>query len=177
MLRFFSIIFFLIHVACCTRQMQAQVINIESKRFYNDTNGWVGKADLHFSIMQNTQQVISMGNNVHLQYQKSNSRFLILNDISFIKAGTTDFVNSGFQHLRYNYKVFDKITLEVFSQAQYNRVLLLDLRYLNGIGPRFKLVKKEKFKLYTACLYMYEYEKISNTPARPATPCRRAAVA
>src|ERR1700740_1166017 len=117
---------------------QAQVINIESKRFLNDTNGWVGKIDFNFLLTQNTQQIIQVGNNVHVQYQRNRSRFLVLNDVNFIKAGNTDFVNAGYQHFRYNYKIVDRVTWEAFTQVQYNKVLRLHLRFLSGTGPRFK---------------------------------------
>ncbi|MFL5753769.1 MAG: DUF481 domain-containing protein [Bacteroidia bacterium] len=144
--------------------LQSQVINIESKRFLNDTNGWVGRADVNFSVIQNIQQFLSLGNTVHIQYQHNKSRFLFLNDINLIKAGSNDLVNSGFQHLRYNYKINTFLTAEVFTQAQYNRILRLNLRYLAGAGPRLKLFKKPDFRMYVACLYMYEYEEITNDP-------------
>ena len=51
--------------------LRAQVINIESKRFLNDTNGWVGVTDFSFNILQNTQQVLSFSNNFRIQYQKN----------------------------------------------------------------------------------------------------------
>jgi hypothetical protein len=141
-----------------------QVINIESKRFLNDSNGWVGKADINFAVIQNTQQILSLGNTIHLQYQKNRSRFLLLNDINFIKAGNSDLVNSGFQHFRYNYKINSFLTAEIFTQAQYNRILRLKLRYLAGAGPRFKLFKTKLLRMYLACLYMYEYEEIIGEP-------------
>lgn len=140
----------------------SQVINIESKRFLNDTNGWVGSINGNFSAVQNTQQVITFGANLHTQYQKNNHRFLMISDLAFINAANTDFVNSGYQHFRYNYKIINRITLEVFLQAQYNRILLLDERYLAGIGPRFKVVKRERFRLYSACLYMFEHQSQDN---------------
>jgi hypothetical protein len=52
----------------------------------------------------------------------------------------------------------NRLTWEAFVQGQYNRVLLLDRRYLVGTGPRFKVLKKKNFRIYTACLYMYEYQ-------------------
>lgn len=136
----------------------SQVINIENKRFLKDTNGLVGKTDLNLSINQNIQQVIQSGTNVHAQYRKNRHRLLAITDLSFIKAGETDFVNAGYQHLRYSYKLSRLITWEFFVQAQYNRILLLDKRYLAGSGPRFKIVKREHLKLYAAGLYMYEYQ-------------------
>ena len=151
--------------------VNAQVVNVESKRFLNDTNGWVGKTDFNFALTQNTQQMIAVGNNVHIQYQHNKHRFLILNDVNFVKAGSTDFVNAGFQHFRYNYKIIDRLTAEVFTQVQYNKILRLDLRYLSGIGPRFKLIKNENVRLYFATLYMYEYEEI--TGEKKATTTNR----
>lgn len=141
--------------------ISAQVVNVESKRFLNDTNGFVGKIDFNFQITQNTQQIINFGNNVHLQYQKDRSRFLLINDINFVKAGSTNFVNAGFQHFRYNYKIKNRLTWEAFIQSQYNPILRLDLRLLVGTGPRLKIVKNKTIRLYFATLYMYEHERIS----------------
>lgn len=142
--------------------VEGQVINIEGKRFLNDTNGWVGNADFTFNVIQNTQQVLSFSNTLRIQYQKNKSRFILLNDVNFIKAGNTNFVNTGYQHFRYNYKVNKTLTMEAFTQTQYNPVLKLDFRYLLGAGPRFKLLKKENAKIYFATLYMYEYDDIVN---------------
>ncbi|MCD6066770.1 MAG: hypothetical protein K0S33_1596 [Bacteroidetes bacterium] len=144
----------------CIQGALAQVINIESKRFLNDTNGWVGKIDFNFLLTRNTQQIVQVGNNVHVQYQHNRHRFLVLNDVNFIKAGTTDFVNAGYQHFRYNYKIATPLTWEAFTQVQYNKILRLDLRFLSGTGPRFKLVKNKNLRLYLATLYMFEYEEI-----------------
>lgn len=141
---------------------RAQVINIEGKRFLNDTNGWVGNADFTFNVIQNTQQVLSFSNTLRIQYQKNKSRFILLNDLNFIKAGNTNFVNSGYQHFRYNYKIDQHVTMEAFTQTQYNPVLKLDFRYLLGAGPRIKVLKKENAKVYFAALYMYEYDDIVN---------------
>jgi hypothetical protein len=155
-------IFFLTGLLFVFIRIQGQVINIESKRFLNDTNGWVGKTDTYFALTQNTQQIISFGNSVHVQYAKHEHKFLFLNDINFVKAGKTDFVNSGYQHLRYSYKIRKWITWENFMQAQYNAILRIQSRYLAGTGPRFRVVKREDFKLYVAALYMYEHEEILN---------------
>ena len=139
-------------------KITAQVINIESKRFLKDTNGFIGKTDVNFNINQNTSQVISLGITIHSQYVHNRQRVLAIGDLAFIKAGKKDFVNSGYQHFRYNYKISKVLTWEAFVQAQYNRILLLDRRYLAGTGPRFKLIKKSYFRAYAAVLYMYEYQ-------------------
>ena len=60
----------------------AQVINIENKRFLNDTNGWVGNVDFNFNVFNNTQQVLQFSNAIRVQYQKNRSRFILLNDLN-----------------------------------------------------------------------------------------------
>ncbi len=154
----------IIFVLLVSVSVKAQVINIEGKRFMNDTNGWVGNADFNFNVFNNTQQVLQFSNTVRVQYQKNRSRFILLNDLNFIKAGNTDFANAGYQHFRYNYKVSKWITMEAFTQTQYNPILKLDFRYLIGAGPRLKLLKKEHAKIYVAALYMYEYDDIVADP-------------
>lgn len=151
------ILLFLIQV-----KITSQVINIESKRFLKDTNGLIGKADLNFNINQNIKQVMYLGINIHSQYVHNQHRIMAIGDLAFINAGTKDFVNSGYQHFRYNYKFSKFLTWETFVQAQYNRILLLDRRYLTGTGPRFKLIKQSNFRVYTAVLYMYEFQSQNN---------------
>jgi hypothetical protein len=55
---------------CYTFSLNAQVINIENKRFLNDTNGWVGNVDFNFNVFNNTQQVLQFSNAIRVQYQK-----------------------------------------------------------------------------------------------------------
>lgn len=140
--------------------LYSQVINIENKRFLNDTNGWVGNTDLFFNIDQNTQQSMSFGHTFRGQYQFNRHRFLMINDMRLVRGGNTDYVNSGYQHFRYSFKIYDFLTMESFTQTQYNPVLKLDFRYLYGLGPRFKLIKEKNSRAYLGILYMYEFDKI-----------------
>jgi hypothetical protein len=155
-------LFYIIFFLTLQFKLVSQVINIESKRFLKDTNGFIGRADLNFNINQNINRVLFLGVNIHSQYVHNQHRILAIGDLAFINAGTKDFVNSGYQHFRYNYKISRLLTWEAFVQAQYNRILLLDRRYLTGIGPRLKLIKKPNFRVYTAALYMYEYQSQNN---------------
>lgn len=87
---------------------------------------------------------------------------LLKNDIEFQRIEGNKFANSGISHLRYNYKVFPRITWEVFAQAQYNKVSKIDFRGLLGTGPRFKLSTSERFNFYLGTLVMYEQEELDD---------------
>lgn len=146
--------------------INAQILNIENKRFYNDTNTFVGFARFKFNVTHNTIKVFEYGNSIQMQYQKNKFRTLFFLDNQFSKVDTQFFANSGYFHLRLSYKIHPRITIEGFSQLQNNRLLKLNLRFLTGAGPRFKLLDKENFKAYIASIPMYEYE-INAVDANP----------
>jgi hypothetical protein len=82
-----------------------------------------------------------------------------------LKAGSSRFVSDDLLHLRYNRKVNDWMRWEFFGQYQNNDVTQIDSRLLIGTGPRFKIIKKNTFRLYAASLIMFEREKEKTDPA------------
>ena len=147
---------------CCIllhENTQAQVINIEDKRIKTDTTGWSGSGELSFYANKNNDMLVSLQTDLHIQYKPKKSVLLLLTDVATVQVNESEhFVNSGFQHIRYNYKIRDKFVWEGFVQGQYNEPLAIDYRFLAGTGPRFKLVGTDTFRLYVAALYMYELE-------------------
>ena len=69
-----------------------------------------------------------------------------------------------FYHLRYNRKLNKVVRWEAFTQWQQNNITNIDLRFLAGTGPRFKLHESRRLKLYGASLAMYEYERDKKPP-------------
>ncbi len=137
-----------------------QVVNIEEKRIKTDTVGWAGSGEASLFLNKNNDFVLSFITDIHLQYKNKKSLFLLLTDITTVQVNEEQsFINSGFQHFRYNYKIKDKFVWEAFVQGQYNEPLAIDYRVLVGTGPRFKVVGTDKFRLYLAALYMNETEQ------------------
>jgi hypothetical protein len=143
--------------------LNAQVMNIEQERIKTDTTGWAGTAQVSFQYVKNEDEVWNAGGHIHIQYKTKKSLYLCLSDYTFSKSDGEDFANAGVQHLRYNYRIKPWLTAEAFTQAQFNKLLNVDFRWLLGAGPRFTLVKTKPFRMYVATLYMYEYEELSDT--------------
>ncbi|MBI3512362.1 MAG: DUF481 domain-containing protein [Bacteroidetes bacterium] len=139
---------------------RAQVLNVESMRFYNDSNGWIGRVNLGFSARQNVNSIYAFDNTIHVQYKKGRSRIIFLNDLDFTKANGENFENTGFQHVRYNYRLGDSTRwiAESFIQSQYNKPMKINFRGVTGAGIRFQLLAKKSIHLYVASLYMFEHE-------------------
>jgi hypothetical protein len=144
----------------------AQIVNIENSRMQSDTVGWLGGGGLAVSLTKNTQQIIGAEAEAHLQYKTSRDLglWLILADINYLKVGKQEVVANQFVHLRYNYKLSEHIRWEVFGQFQNNNITQIDSRVLFGTGPRFKIVKNSKLRLYAATLAMFEREKEKTIP-------------
>lgn len=139
-------------------KVDAQIVNIESQRYATDTTGWAGDYNLGFTFGKQKEKYFSFFNSAHVQYKSKRSLYLILGSLDILKKGNEKFVNAGFFHFRYNYKIKHWLRWEAFTQVQYNKLIGLRMRYLLGTGPRFKLVQIEKFKTYLGTLYMLEYE-------------------
>ncbi|MEX0996644.1 MAG: DUF481 domain-containing protein [Flavobacteriaceae bacterium] len=139
----------------------SQIINVESLRKVTDTSGWTGNTSLSFSLTKNTNTIISLKNNIHVQYKMNRHLALFVNNLGFERSGEQSFVNNGSQHLRYNYKLLDNVTWEAFVQSQYNSIAKIKFRGLAGTGPRFKLLGLDKYRLYLGTLVMYEHEELN----------------
>jgi len=158
-MRFFL---FLIVFLFLSIKVTAQILNAESLRKVTDTSGFSGSASLDFAVKRNTNDFLSLSNNIHVQYKMNKHLVLFKNDIAFQKIEGEKFENSSIQHLRYNYKFHPQIAWEVFAQAQYNKVSKIDFRGLLGTGPRFKLTTFENYKFYLGTLIMFEQEELSD---------------
>jgi hypothetical protein len=140
--------------------LKSQVVNIESKRMRSDSLGWQGSAEANFQLAKNAETIFDLGGKLHFQFKEKNYLLLFLNEYRLIRGGGTNFVNSGFAHVRYNHKVTkDLLRWEAFGQVQFNGALDVGVRYLAGTGPRFKIYDSDVFRAYAASLYMYEYEE------------------
>lgn len=158
-------VFLLLVFFICTTS-NAQIVNVESSRMQSDTVGWSGKLGASIGMQKNTDKIFSLGLGSQLQYKTSNDQglWLILGHWNLLKIGGNRVVSDGLAHLRYNRKVNEWLRWEFFGQYQNNIITQIDSRILLGTGPRFKLVKIPSFRMYTACLFMYEQERERTTP-------------
>ncbi len=121
--------------------------------------GVQGEVNLFYNFTKNTQRISQLESAVGLQERWKDNVLLVFSDVNLVFSKNEDFVFKGFGHLRYNRLINNWLAWEAFSQGQFDRVLLIQLRWLKGTGPRFKLYKKKKSKAYVGVMGMYEYEQ------------------
>ena len=141
----------------------AQIVNVESKRSGNKQEGWHGSLNLNLNFTRNTGDVFDYGAKGTMQYLKERHRLLVLTDLSRVVAGGTDFINRGYEHVRYNYDFGEKrnFSFEAFQQAQFNGIQRIQFRHLTGAGLRWNAVENDSLKLWVGTLPMYEYEELT----------------
>lgn len=140
----------------------AQILNVESLRKVTDTSGFSGSIGLDFSLKRDKNNYFEFSTDALIQYKMRRHLVLWKNDVNFKNISGNKFQNSGVSHLRYNYKIHPQIAIEVFAQAQYNKVSKIDFRGLLGVGPRIKLTTSEDYKVYLGTHLMFEQEELDN---------------
>ncbi len=147
-----------------TSAAQAQIVNIENQRLQAKENGWLGSIGLNMTYIKNTREIWQIGSRVRVQYHQDKHTALWLSELNFVKAGQSDFLNNGFEHLRYNYELTDsgRLVVEAFRQMQYNKVQKIKLRSLFGAGFRYNVIDRDSAQVNLGLHAMYEFEELSN---------------
>ncbi len=145
--------------------LYSQFINADAVRSEKDSIGFSGSFGLDIGLIKNTSTIFTLGNSVYIQYRKNRHLFFFINSLNIKTVNDEFIINKGTLHIRYNYKINNRITWEGFAQSHYNRISKIDKRQLVGTGPRFTIFKEKKFDTYLGTLLMYEHEKIDEVPA------------
>ena len=155
-------LFFYFFIFLVSLNGYTQIVNIENQRLTDNKQGFNGSAELNFNFTMNTKQLLQIGDKIRVGYVKNRHQFLIVTDHSFVKSEGDDFVNKGFQHLRYNYTFKDTniVSLEAFQQGQFNKIQKINLRLIIGGGIRFKIIDQKKYQLSFGTGFMGEYEEL-----------------
>lgn len=146
--------------------LQAQLVNIESKRMQLDSVRFALKSDVFFNYTDNNgDYIFQVGSNLTAQVKSRDLKriYFFIGNYNLIRSEAQDFQNSWFFHLRYNQKLSPLFRIEAFLQNQNNTLLTITRRNLVGGGIRLKWISKESTKAYFGNAYMYEIEKIAAT--------------
>ncbi|MBI1225901.1 MAG: DUF481 domain-containing protein [Bacteroidetes bacterium] len=149
--------------------LNAQIVNIEEQRITgtNDSVHWYGNLRLGANLIKVQEEVLQLNTTAQIEYKRGKSLLLFLLDGKFLRAGGKQFNNAGFAHLRYNRKITDPLSMEFFAQAQFNKLLYIELRALGGAGLRYRIFKNDtgKSRVYLGSAYLFEHNSFTNDTA------------
>lgn len=94
------------------------------------------------------------------RYRRGNHLGLVIVRGELGRSNDVRIISKTFEHLRYRYDLHPRLTLEAFTQHEYDRFRRLELRALAGAGPLIHLVRGDDYRLSWGLAYMLEYEKL-----------------
>jgi len=145
---------------CSGFSAAAQVTNVEARRVKTDTTGWYGEINTGFKFVREVGNVFTSNSDARIQFKDKKNLYLALGEYNWSGARGKTFTHNAYLHLRYNRKLKpDWLRWEAFTQVQFNEITRINLRWLLGTGPRFKLKEKERSSVYWGTLYMFEITK------------------
>ncbi len=156
-----KIIIILLTIGLCLFALQsnAQILNIEKFRLEKDTsNAWFGNLGLSLSAKKQFSEVRKLGGNLNTVYLSEKNSYMLLNKYSLLRVNDNDIISEGYSHLRLNFLRRKKVSIEQFSQYQYDIGRKMNSRFLIGATGRFRLINKEKIHLSANTGFMYENE-------------------
>jgi len=137
----------------------SQVLNIEKFRPQSDSiNQFMGNVELGFDGKKQKISTFSYNTDINAAYLSKIHDYLLLSTLAFNQVEGTQVTNQGYVHVRLNFWRKNFISLEQFSQIQFDAGRGLEKRQLIGGAARFNFIKKDKINLSMNIGTMVEHE-------------------
>lgn len=154
------IILHLLLFTCLSSIADAQVTNIEARRLRNDTLRWYWEANTGFRLVKEVGNIFTLNNDGRMHHRKDKNLYMALAEYNWSGARGRTLTHNTFLHLRYNRFFENKwLAWEGFTQFQFNEITRINIRWLLGTGPRFRLYHTDKGSINIGILYMFEITK------------------
>lgn len=122
--------------------LSAQIINIENRKFYQDTTTFVFDFGSDVDFSKNTKSTLKLDNDISAQYKYDRFKFILYgnNEIKRVNSDYTD--KACYINFRIRYKLNELFKLETFTQYQFDDDLNIKKRILYGAGYRYNVYEK-----------------------------------
>lgn len=135
-------------------------VNIEKYNNLNTSVKSIKKVTFNFSAKTGNTDIQELGIDARLNYKGENYYSIIVGQGSYGWKNGTQYSNNALLHFRYLHELHKFYYPEFFSQINYDKSRLLQLRTLVGAGLRFSIISDSISNLNYGASYMFEYEKL-----------------
>jgi len=139
-------------------------INTEAMRSEDNSDSFTNQFNMEMGYEKANTEVLELAAEYRLDYVKQENfhSFIVINlENGYEKENDLPkniITNKGFAHLRITKDLFTNYQMEVFTQYEFNKFLLLNDRYLLGTGLRIGLQESELSSTYIGIGLMVEKE-------------------
>lgn len=164
----FTSIFFILSIYC-TSPSNAQILNVDRNQILTDTARFV-TGSVAFKFHLDNKNATSDEKNSYIVLENKNdlvfvglkNNYMFISQFKYFNSSGGTFISTGYAHGRANFLKMRKISIEAFTQIQYDRNRFMDNRFLMGGGLRWKIKNNDKSGIFVGTELMYEHEKWDN---------------
>ncbi|MBX2946291.1 MAG: DUF481 domain-containing protein [Cyclobacteriaceae bacterium] len=164
-------------VLLCSHMAVAQILNIEKSVLDRDTTKkFIGNINGNLLLYNRSAAADEPVEFFGFDFRSSiawfpgKHRLSSISRIDYLKINEDPFLNTGYQHFRFDFRKDRKVHPEIFAQYQYDNFRGLDPRLLVGTGMRHRLYRDEHFTLIFSVGIMYESEKWTHPKTEEIIP-------
>lgn len=143
--------------------LSAQV-NIERLRRTDLPPGFAGQAGLDFALRTGNVDLFLLAPSARIDFRAERWTAFALGQGDFGWRAGERFSNQALGHVRIGRVLSPRLTLEAFTQLDYDRPRRLRLRWLVGTGPRLHLAATERWRVALGSAWMFEQEELELPP-------------
>tara|TARA_X000000950_G_scaffold4126_1_gene4301 strand:+ start:4405 stop:5127 length:723 start_codon:yes stop_codon:yes gene_type:complete len=133
----------------------SQIINFETLRI-NEKKNFNGFIEMNYEFKKVEETDWELDNKILLNWKYNSWSIYFVNEINLDRAAGINFSNDGYQHIRINKTLNNKIKFESFFQNQYDPIRKIENRKIIGGGLRFSLLN-----YHIGLSSFYEKEKLN----------------
>lgn len=145
-------------------------VNTEKLRRADSTTGVFFNTSLSLGIVRGNSEYVSVRGAARLDYKRSkNDNFAVI-DYEFKESRKGKIANKGFLHLRSIWQLSSTLSVEGFTQAEFNEFISLKNRDLLGSGLRLHVLDTQDdtgrsvLDLFLGVGAMFEHELYATSP-------------
>ncbi len=160
-----TLITLLVLIAAFPFQGTSQILNIEKSALERDTTKHILANITSSMVLYNRSAAIDepvefFGFDLKssIAYFPGKHRLSSITNINYLKINDAPFLNTGYQHFRFDFRKNRKVHPEAFAQYQYDNFRGLSPRLLVGAGMRHRILTNDHFTLIFSVGLMYEHE-------------------
>jgi hypothetical protein len=139
-------------------------VNIERLRRTDLDHGFAGQAALDFTLRAGNVDLVLLAPSGRVDYTAGQWDAFLVARGDFGWQHGERFSNQALAHLRFGWRSSPRVTLEAFTQWDYDRSRRLTHRALIGAGPRLTLAATPAWRVAVGTAYLFEHEKRDLSP-------------
>lgn len=143
--------------------VQAQIVNTQPLLSKVGGEGFAGELGASVDWRTGNVELLRLIGSLLMLYRSGDHTLIWSSSGDYGTRGGEAFIERVFSHLRYQYRVSDLVTWEVFTQVSTARFKRLTLRTLVGTGPRWDVVREDDGTLSIGTAYMFEHETLNHS--------------